>query len=102
MIKFGIYSETQLSNHHNRLTRFSKTEKTISVTLYEAIIDLPDADKLSEQVLYQLSDERGARKRTYSDRFPEFDRFVVELLARELMAGKSLRGNPPIFRRDEK
>lgn len=81
MIKFGVFSDAQLANGKQALTPFTKTEKTISITLYDRIVDLPNAEELSARILKLFSDERGAWKRTYANRFPEFDRFVVDFLA---------------------
>ena len=52
----------------DRRTRFKTLlgqEKNLSVTLYDQILGLPNAEFLAERILFRFSDERGARKRTY-------------------------------------
>ena len=54
----------------------------MSITLYDQILNEPNADILAERILLLFSDERGAYKRTYQKRFEEFDLQVLTALGR--------------------
>jgi len=59
-------------------------EKVISVSLYDQVVNEPNADELAECILLNFADERGAYKRTYGKRFENFDQKVLEIIEREL------------------
>jgi hypothetical protein len=82
MIKTGIYDITQLARPARLKSLFGK-DRVISVTLYDQILDLPNADALAERILLLFSDERGAYKRTYANRFEEFDVQFLRLLTEQ-------------------
>lgn len=84
MIKFGLYKVEQLSDH--ALQSF----KNASITLYDQILDLPNAPQIAERILQRFADERGAYKRTYEKRFEDFDQKVISLLDKEFAPGHSL------------
>ena len=50
------------------------------MTLYDQILGLPNAEFLAERILFRVSDERGARKRTYANRFEDFDSSILPLM----------------------
>jgi hypothetical protein len=80
MIRFDIHSLEQLLQGRHRRTVFGD-EKIVSVTLYEEILALPDAEALSERILLHFPDGRGAYRRTYTRRFEAFDAGVLAALA---------------------
>jgi hypothetical protein len=84
VIKTGIHHIRQVQGRSRFKTLLGK-DKNVSVTLYDQIRDLPNAESLAERILLLVSDDRGARKRTYSNRFEKFDATVLEL-ARERFA----------------
>ncbi len=78
MIKTGQYCLSQLKK--NKPTFFRKELKNSTITLYDKIDEDCDAETLAERILLLFSDERGAYKRTYQNRFEAFDVSVIELL----------------------
>ena len=82
MIKTGIYDISQLAGSPRLKSLFGR-DRVISVTLYDQILDLPNADALSERTLLYFSDERGVYKRTYAHRFEQFDSQLLLLMAEE-------------------
>jgi len=79
VIKLGIYNLEQIKKNTNFKGLFGG-DKKISITLYDKILDEPDADRLAERILIYFSDDRGAYKRTYSKRFEEFDSIALDCL----------------------
>ena len=78
MFKTGI---THIRDIHSKgLTPFRKTFKNVSITLYDQILNEPDAEVLAERILLLFADERGAYKRTYARRFKQFDGVVLNFL----------------------
>ena len=79
MIKTGIHDIKQVAGR-TRFKTLLGQEKNLSVTLYDQILGLPNAEFLAERILFRFSDERGARKRTYANRFEEFDSSILPLM----------------------
>lgn len=55
-------------------------QRRISIALYEQAVREDNADELTAEILERFGDDRGAYKRTYSDRFREFDRRSLDIL----------------------
>jgi hypothetical protein len=72
MLKTGIYSIDQLNDPKNFKTIFGN-DKKFSITLYPEIVKDPEKSDLAEQILLNFTDDRGAFKRTYANRFEKFD-----------------------------
>jgi hypothetical protein len=74
MLKRGIYEVGNLKK------QTPHPKKRISIALYEALNSLPDPvrSQLQEHVLWRLSTSSRVNKRTYKNRFGEFDSIVVE------------------------
>ncbi len=83
MITNGIHHRSQITKDL-KLKDFFGVDKRISITLYDQILDLPNAEDLAERILLLFSDERGAYKRTYRKRFEEFDKVVLTLIEKNL------------------
>jgi hypothetical protein len=81
MIRTGVYDISQLIGSTHFRTLFGR-ERVVSVTLYDQILDSPNADALAERILLLFSDERGAFKRTYAQRFEVFDSQLLSLLTK--------------------
>lgn len=81
MLKTGIYKLNQIKAaatiDSTSFTNLFADEKEISITLYEQVQQLPNGNELAERVLLLFKDDRGAYKRTYINRFPEFDAIVL-------------------------
>jgi hypothetical protein len=77
MLKTGIYSVDQLNDPKNFKTIFGN-DKKFSITLYPEIVNDPKKSDLAEQILLNFTDDRGAFKRTYANRFEEFDAAVLK------------------------
>src|SRR5947208_2045153 len=80
MLKTGIFKLEQL-NELNNLKSIFGADKRVSITLYDQIFDYSNAEALAERILLMFTDERGAYKRTYSQRFAEFDTLCARVLA---------------------
>jgi hypothetical protein len=78
MIKTGITKLSQVKN--KKFTTFFNKDKKLSITLYQDIQNLPEADVVAERILLLFSDERGAYKRTYQKRFEDFDLDVIKVI----------------------
>src|SRR5689334_5266170 len=78
MLKTGVYNLAQIDA--GKFKSFLGGDKRISVTLYEKILSRPDAEHLAERILLLFTDERGAYKRTYSNRFAEFDLNCLQII----------------------
>jgi hypothetical protein len=89
MLKFGVHALNQLRDTKTLKTFFGK-DKNISITLYKYIQGYPNADELAESILLLFSDERGAYKRTYKNRFEEFDKSIIGLLKKTFTASDHL------------
>lgn len=79
MFRTDIYKTEQLDLQHE-YKNFFGFERRISITLYDKIIDKKNASQLAERILLLFTDERGAYKRTYAQRFDKFDAVVLNFL----------------------
>lgn len=79
MLKTGIYTLEQVKR--NKFKTILGGDKRISITLYDQILNVEDSSTLAERVLLLFTDERGAYKRTYQNRFADFDKQVLEIFA---------------------
>lgn len=80
MIKTGIYELVQVKQGFKFFKGLFGGEKKLSITLYDQILNEPNAEELAERILQLFADERGAYKRTYAKRFEEFDNEIINLL----------------------
>lgn len=78
MISTGIYSLSQLEGENFK--NMFGADKRISISLYDQITNLPNAEELAARILLLFTDERGAYKRTYANRFVEFDAKILQLM----------------------
>jgi len=78
VFKTGITSIKQLKKSSG-LTFFKKV-KNVSLDLYDQIQSEPDGELLSEKILKSFVDSHGTYKRTYFDRFNEFDRISYSII----------------------
>jgi hypothetical protein len=78
MLKTGIYTLEQLLAE-SQFDGFFGLRKKISITLYPETAALPQANELAEHILLEFSNEHGAYKRTYANRFADFDKEVLKL-----------------------
>jgi hypothetical protein len=90
LIKTGIHDIRQVTPGARFKTLFGK-DKVLSITLYDRILSLPDAESLAERILLLSADERGARKRTYAARFDAFDEAVATRIRERWDADTPLR-----------
>ena len=88
MLKFGIYNIDQLRKGNYR--NFLGGVKKISASLLSKINALPDADAYREKIFFELTDDSGAYKRTYEDRFKDFDSHVLELIEKNIRSGEAI------------
>lgn len=86
MIKFGIYTISKVRTR-NTVSSFLKIQTPVSITLYDKVANEQDADSLQEKILLPFADARGAYKRTYKNRFEEFDCQVTDILKKNLTSG---------------
>ena len=66
-------------------------QRRISIVLYEQVANEDNADELRAEILERFGDARGAYKRTYSDRFREFDRRSLEVLRERFSSDLALK-----------
>jgi hypothetical protein len=90
MLKTGIYTIDQACDPSRQKTILGGHKK-ISVTLYPAVAELQNGDDIAEQILFHFSDERGAFKRTYAKRFPDFDPAVIDVLKHHFSKTETLK-----------
>ncbi|MBN8551073.1 MAG: hypothetical protein J0M12_17300, partial [Deltaproteobacteria bacterium] len=79
MLKTGIYSLHQIKDDHAYKALLGGLRK-VSVSLYDQLEGRADQAALQERILLLFADDRGAFKRTYSNRVPDFDAKIVALL----------------------
>ena len=96
MFKTGIYSLENLISGRSLKTLFGD-DKDISITLYDKIQGLDNADNLAEKILLLFKDDRGVYKRTYAKRFEEFDLKLLEYFKNYLKPKFDLNNNLVIF-----
>lgn len=90
LLNTGIYNLEQLAEPKYFKNIFGR-DKRISITLYEQILSHANAEFLAERILLLFTDERGAYKRTYSNRFAEFDQIVKNILSANFSANEYLK-----------
>jgi chemotaxis methyl-accepting protein methylase len=73
MINTGIWKASQIASL--RENRSLVETKRISITLYNDLVDRDD--DLAETLLCYYSDSRGVYKRTYRNRFQQFDEKII-------------------------
>jgi hypothetical protein len=76
MLKTGIYRVEELMQPR-RLKGLFGGARRASITLYDQVSQLPNADECAEYILNRFSDGRGAYKRTYHHRFDDFDSLAL-------------------------
>jgi hypothetical protein len=82
MLRTGIYSINQLN--HNSLNDIFGKERNISINLYEEIEKIVDQGRrvlYSEMILNRFNSDRNVIKRTYSNRFNNFDDSSIEQIS---------------------
>jgi hypothetical protein len=89
MIKTGLYRLDQLTDLRKIRGFFGGTRR-VSVTLYDKLAGIRDAEKWGECILTLFSDGRGAYKRTYARRFDHFDALAMRQIAQNFGPGRSL------------
>ena len=65
-------------------------KKKISITLYNELVKENYSSDLAEKILLNFTDARGAFKRTYSNRFEEFDTLALEIIKEHFSSDKLL------------
>jgi hypothetical protein len=66
-------------------------QRRISIALYEQAVNEDNADELTAEILERFGATRGIYKRTYSDRFREFDRRSLGILREKFSRDRSLK-----------
>src|SRR5687768_17401163 len=89
MLKLGICTVRSLRDDVDRGPR--RRPRQVAITLLDRISGEADADRLRERVLLELSDDRGAYKRTYKDRFVAFDMAVCDQARKAFAVGTRLK-----------
>ena len=89
MIKLGITTMDQLRREARRSA--TGRVKQVAIPLLVELDKSADNDDLRERVLLELTDDRGAYKRTYKSRFDEFDMLVYKQIAAEFDTRQELR-----------
>jgi len=89
MIKTGLYRLEQLSSSAKTRGFFGGTRR-VSVTLYEKLDGMKEAQEWAEQILFSYCDARGIYKRTYACRFDQFDDMAIDRLGQAFPASRTL------------
>jgi hypothetical protein len=89
MIKTGLYRLEQLSSSAKTKGFFGGTRR-VSITLYEKLDDVKQAEEWAEQILFSYCDARGIYKRTYKVRFEQFDHMAIDCLGQAFPASRTL------------
>lgn len=89
MIKTGIWSARQLEGGRDFVGAFGG-KKRISIALYNKLEGLPERARLEERILLLFSDDRGAFKRTYEERFSKFDDYVCRVVEKNMSPKEKL------------
>lgn len=82
MLKLGICHAEQLDN--KKFKDIFGVNKSISLNLLKYTRSLENDGGLSELILSQFCDSRRVYKRTYSNRFDEFDNKVLDIINNQL------------------
>lgn len=88
MLKTGITTLEKACDPAAQRGFFGGTRK-ISITLYPEVCRTPNAEDRAEKILEQFMDSRRVFKRTYTQRFPDFDDRVIAII-RDHMQGPDL------------
>ncbi len=80
VLKTGLYRVEDLTDL-TRSRTFWGGYRRVSITLYDQLIGRGDADAWAQHILYMFADGRGAFKRTYHQRFEEFDALCLSCIA---------------------
>ncbi len=89
MIKFGVYKLSK-ALEKTQFKGFWGGEKKISISLYNDLPETAEGLHLEERILKYFADIRGAYKRTYRERFKEFDRMVLKIMSDRFDFGESV------------
>src|SRR5262245_13144813 len=89
MIKTGLYRLEQLSSSAKTRGFFGGTRR-VSITLYEKLDGMKEAQEWAEQILFSYCDARGIYKRTYACRFDQFDDMAIDCLGQAFPASRTL------------
>ena len=89
MIKTGLYRLEQLSSSAKTRGFFGGTRR-VSITLYEKLDGVKEAQEWAEQILFSYCDARGIYKRTYACRFDQFDDMAIDCLGQAFPASRAL------------
>jgi hypothetical protein len=89
MLRTGIYDLSQIQQGAS-LSDCYGLPRPISLTLYDQVQTLDNAQELGERILLNSTNARGAYKRTYSDRFESFDVRIIELLQNDFPTNRPL------------
>jgi 2-polyprenyl-3-methyl-5-hydroxy-6-metoxy-1,4-benzoquinol methylase len=84
MIRSGIYNIGQLNTAG--LKDIFRKEKNISIYLYQKInqIDNPEKRKqYAELILNRFNSDRNVLKRTYKNRFNNFDNLAIDVISQQ-------------------
>lgn len=80
MLKFGVYDINQLREAKDR-SIFGGVKKVSISLLADALLEEePERTRFYERIMFGLSDDRGAYKRTTAARFQQFDQEVIAVL----------------------
>jgi hypothetical protein len=90
MLRTGIYQLAQIQQGDSLKDCYG-LERPISLTLYDQIQTLENPQEWSERILKFSTNERGAYKRTYSDRFEAFDYEANKLIQSSFASDSLLR-----------
>ncbi|MGB7150318.1 MAG: hypothetical protein WBD45_14270 [Terriglobales bacterium] len=91
MFKLGIYKKEQLTPEP--LRRIFNSRTFIALDLYNSLDDLPEAeiDTIQERMLRWFRVRNGVQKRTYAQRFDDFDRVSVSVIAANFPTRQDIR-----------
>lgn len=89
MIKTGIYKIEQLSALLDN-GKINNIDKNFAITLYSQILNNPNAEAIAERILLLFTDERGAYKRTYANRFESFDKEMLQILQKHFLGADNI------------
>jgi len=89
MIKFGFSDISQFSKKTD-FKGFFGGQKKISVTLYDKLKDCADKEAIEEQILMFFADEHGTYKRTFCNRFVDFDRDVIQQMMAQFSSSETI------------
>ena len=89
MFKTGVWSLAQIQKP-NPMRGFLGGTRRASIALYDKIADVPGLEAATEAILLPYADSRGAYKRTYRNRFDDFDAIIIDQIAANFPFATSL------------